>query len=115
MLLVLIRRSHALGDGEFGRSGLGSYRTDERLQIGIAEEPLEMVQRFPFIYDHDETSANPEAVVDSARGFGLLGNLGELTGSVRQSLAERRSVSTKFAQDEHTHETSPPRICAICA
>jgi hypothetical protein len=41
--LELVRRHHCLGDGEFRRRGGRADRPDERLQVGIGEEPLEVL------------------------------------------------------------------------
>src|SRR5215469_3660835 len=104
----LVRRCNALGDGDFGRSGLCSDRAYECLQLRIGKELLEVLGRFPLVVDHHEAVANAEAVVDAARGLGLFSDLGEFAGPVGQRLAERRRVSAELAQHENAHESSPP-------
>ena len=90
-------------DGDLRRSRRGTDRPDEGLQVGVGEELLEVLDALPFVDDHDEPLADPEPVVNTARGLGHVGDLRELTGPVGQSLAEHGGVALEFPDDQHTH------------
>jgi hypothetical protein len=46
-----------------GGAGVGIDLPDESLQLGVAEELLELLHALPFVDDHDDPVAHPEPVV----------------------------------------------------
>ena len=76
----------------------------------MAEELLELLGGLPFIDDHDETVANPEPMVNTARRTGHVGDLRELASPISESLAELGSVALEFPDDQHAHALGPPNV-----
>src|SRR6266516_21089 len=92
---VLAGRLDRLGDGDVRRrTGVATDRADERLQIRVAEELLELVGALPFVDDQDEPVAYAEPVVNRARARpGPFADLRELRRPVFERLPEDLGIA----------------------
>src|SRR5438876_1028764 len=104
----LVGRADRLGHDDLGRLGGAADRPDERLQVRVGHELLEVVDALPFVDDQDVPVADAEPVVQAADGLGLLGDLRELVGPVHQGLLELGRVALELTDDQHTHVEIPP-------
>src|SRR5215469_15402059 len=71
----LVRCGDRLGDRQLRRSWGCTDRADEHLQLGIAEELLEVLDALPLVDDHHHAVAYAEAMMDRAGHLGLASDL----------------------------------------
>src|SRR5258708_26591353 len=104
--LELVRRRYGLRDDHLRRSR-PAHRADERLEFGVAEELLELLERLPLVHDDDVAVTDAEAMVQRACRPGLRGDLLVLARPVRQRCAERGGICLELPDNEHGHGRPP--------
>src|SRR5689334_4579024 len=99
----LVGRADGLGDGDVGLPGASADRTDEGLELRVAEERHELLSGLPLVDDKDEAVADPESMVQRAGALGALSDLFELAPAICQGLLELRGVSRHLHNGQCAH------------
>src|SRR6266545_2099305 len=115
-LSILVGRGDRLDEGDLGGAcRIGTHLADERLQVGIGEELLEMLGGFPLVDDQDESVTHAEPVVDCALALAHFAEFRQFVGPLDECSPESGCVASKFRGHEHAHRDTSHSSAGECA